>query len=269
MFLFDVCEEGRVGEIPLAAWATEFTLCFFLGFSLFDGLCGVPAALLLAHFITNQFGEVAHCQYINITIHIYSPQIHTEFATTISGILSIDGRMTVACWLDSIYCNKMSREDINKQFKNYEEVKEYASTTNKTLLILEENILDVTSFAVHHPGGALLLQNNSLKDVKEQMKFHHPLTLVMANSMIIGSFKKEISRIIDPDTPLLPQIWNLNHEDYLTVINSPHWLFVPSPRMFETDFFEAFSHNKWYAVPVMPSIFVFYLFLFVVPQSVI
>lgn len=30
------------------------------------------------------------------------------------------------------------------------------------------------------------------------MKFHHPLSLRMANSMIIGSFKKEISRFIDP-----------------------------------------------------------------------
>ena len=68
------------------------------------------------------------------------------------------------------------------------------------------------------------------------MKFHHPLTLIMANSMVVGTFKKEIKRIIDPDLPLMPQIWKLDHDDYLKVVDSPHWLFVPSPRMFETDF---------------------------------
>lgn len=77
-----------------------------------------------------------------------------------------------------------------------------------------------------------MLRNNNLKNVDEQMKFHHPLTLIMANSMVIGTFKKEISRIIHPDQPLMPQIWNLDHESYMKVINSPHWLFVPSPRMF-------------------------------------
>jgi hypothetical protein len=54
----------------------------------------------------------------------------------------------------------------------------------------------------------------------------------MANSMVIGTFKKEIARIIDPEKALLPQIWDLDHEAYMKVINSPHWLFVPSPRMF-------------------------------------
>jgi len=64
------------------------------------------------------------------------------------------------------------------------------------------------------------------------MKFHHPLTPLMANSMIIGSFKKEISRIIDPQKPLLPQVWNLDEDSYKKIINSPHWMFVPTPRMF-------------------------------------
>ena len=58
----------------------------------------------------------------------------------------------------------------------------------------------------------MLLRNNQLKEVSEQMKFHHPLTLTMANTMVIGSFKKDISRIISPDEALLPQIWRLNHQ---------------------------------------------------------
>jgi 4-hydroxysphinganine ceramide fatty acyl 2-hydroxylase len=118
----------------------------------------------------------------------------------------------------------------------------------------------VTTFATHHPGGGVLLRNFNLKNVDEQMKFHHPLTLMMANSMVIGTFKKEISRIINPDQPLLPQIWNLDHESYLKVINSPHWLFVPSPRMFEWSFFEFFSHNKWFSITVLPFLVIFSMF---------
>ena len=46
VFLFDVGEEGRVGEVPLAAGTPELALCFFFG--LHDVLV-VAAALLLAH----------------------------------------------------------------------------------------------------------------------------------------------------------------------------------------------------------------------------
>ena len=83
----------------------------------------------------------------------------------------------------------------------------------------------------------------------------------MANSMVIGSFKKEISRIISPDEAILPQIWRLNHSQYMDVINSPHWLFVPSPRMFQTGFLDPLSHNKWWTVPILPTLFCTFLFL--------
>lgn len=126
----------------------------------------------------------------------------------------------------------MEQQNINNNFKNYDEVETYAAKNEKTLMILDDYVLDVTSFAEHHPGGGVLLRNSNLKTIDEQMKFHHPLTLIMANSMVIGTLKKEISRIIDPEKPLLQQIWNVDHDSYMKVINSPHWLFVPSPRMF-------------------------------------
>jgi hypothetical protein len=58
--------------------------------------------------------------------------------------------------------------------------------------------------------------------------------------------------MINPDQALLPQVWNMDHQTYLKIIDSPHWLFVNSPRMFETDFFEMFSHNKWYNIFIVP-----------------
>lgn len=44
----------------------------------------------------------------------------------------------------------------------------------------------------------------------------------------------------------------MDHETYLKVINSPHWLFVNSPKMFELDFLEPFSHNKWQRIFLIP-----------------
>lgn len=58
--------------------------------------------------------------------------------------------------------------------------------------------------------------------------------------------------MIEPEKALMPQIWNMDHTTYLKIIDSPHWLFVNSPRMFETDFFEMFSHNKWYNIFILP-----------------
>ena len=66
--------------------------------------------------------------------------------------------------------------------------------------------------------------------------------------MVIGSFKKDLTRIITPELPLMTQVWELNHEQYLSVVDSPYWLFCPSPRMFKSSFFEMLSHNLWYHV---------------------
>jgi hypothetical protein len=145
------------------------------------------------------------------------------------------------------------------KFKNLEEVRAYSEEMEKTLVILDDYVLDVSTFQCHHPGGAVLLRNKNLQAVDQEMAFHHPLSLTMANSMVVGSFKKEVSRLIDPNLPLMTQVWGLNRENYLNIINSPHWLFVPSPRMFETDFFEAFSHIKWYHILFLPCILFTYL----------
>ena len=80
--------------------------------------------------------------------------------------------------------------EVNQQFKNLEEVEKYSKEKEKTLLILDDYVLDVSTFQCHHPGGAVLLRNKNLKKVDEEMRFHHPLTLRLANSMVIGSFKK-------------------------------------------------------------------------------
>lgn len=43
------------------------------------------------------------------------------------------------------------------------------------------------------------------------MSSHFPLSLIMANSMVIGSFEKDIKRMISPDRALMPQVWDMDH----------------------------------------------------------
>lgn len=33
--------------------------------------------------------------------------------------------------------------------------------------------------------------------------------------MVIGTFKKDLTRLITPELPLMTQVWELNHEQYL------------------------------------------------------
>lgn len=41
----------------------------------------------------------------------------------------------------------MEEQGININFKNYDEVETYAAKNSKTLMILDDYVLDVTSFA--------------------------------------------------------------------------------------------------------------------------
>ena len=101
-------------------------------------------------------------------------------------------------------------QDINMKFNKIEDVVKYSEENDKTLVIMNDYVLDATTFMEHHPGGSVLIRNYKNKSVDEEMKSHYPLSLVMANTLIIGSFQKDISRMIDPNMPLLPQIWHLD-----------------------------------------------------------
>jgi hypothetical protein len=40
----------------------------------------------------------------------------------------------------------------------------------------------------------------------------------MADSIVIGSFTKEVSKLIDVRKPLMGQIWDMDHETYLKIV---------------------------------------------------
>jgi cytochrome b involved in lipid metabolism len=44
-------------------------------------------------------------------------------------------------------------------------VKQYAEKQDSVLVVYNDYVLDVTTFAQHHPGGAVLLKNNNGKNI--------------------------------------------------------------------------------------------------------
>lgn len=55
----------------------------------------------------------------------------------------------------------------NLTFKNFSEIEEYAAKTNRVLVVFDDYVLDATTFAQHHPGGAGLILNYRSKDITE------------------------------------------------------------------------------------------------------
>ena len=53
----------------------------------------------------------------------------------------------------------------NLKFKNIKEVEDYAAQSNRVLVLYDDYVLDATTFAQHHPGGAGLILNYSSKDI--------------------------------------------------------------------------------------------------------
>lgn len=78
----------------------------------------------------------------------------------------------------------------NKVFDSLEQVKSYANDHNRILVVFDDYVLDATTFAKHHPGGAGLIMNYQSKNITNEMKVHFPLSLTMANSMVVGTFER-------------------------------------------------------------------------------
>lgn len=60
------------------------------------------------------------------------------------------------------------------------------------LVVNDTYVLDVTNFTKRHPGGSSLITHYASKDISDDMKGHFPLSFKLADSMAIGSLKKDI-----------------------------------------------------------------------------
>jgi cytochrome b involved in lipid metabolism len=104
------------------------------------------------------------------------------------------------------------------KFSNLEQVNALASENKLNLMTFDGFVLDPTTFAPHHPGGSEIIANFKGKDITAEMQDHHPRSLQLAQSMVVGSFGKEINSLLDPRKPLASQIWSLSQEDYIKVV---------------------------------------------------
>lgn len=59
----------------------------------------------------------------------------------------------------------MSEVNAPRKFASLQELQSYAKSSDRDLLLLEDRVLDVTTFAPHHPGGAVLLRNHKGQEI--------------------------------------------------------------------------------------------------------
>jgi 4-hydroxysphinganine ceramide fatty acyl 2-hydroxylase len=158
-------------------------------------------------------------------------------------------------------------------FKDREHLKEYC-TANPTKIILtyKHEVFDVTSFVKNHPGGGQVLESSKSKDITKL--FHsqssHPHSEGALNLLFqhkIGVIEEEISgettHVYPKITPktvefndfqlditrgIAAQVIQLPLKSYIHMIHNP--IYLPHTRLFDHPFFEYFSRNKWYSVPM-------------------
>lgn len=104
------------------------------------------------------------------------------------------------------------------KFSNLEQVNDLSAKASLNLMTFDGYVIDPTTFTPHHPGGPEIIANYAGKDITAEMQDHHPRSLQLAQSMVIGSFGKEINSFLDPRKPLASQIWSLSQEDYIKVV---------------------------------------------------
>ena len=92
--------------------------------------------------------------------------------------------------------------------------------------------------------------NYKNSDISDLFKGHYELSYKVADSMAIGAFTSELSKVVDFKEPLMPQVWKMDQEEYIQLVKSPHWMFVPTPRLFKNDFLEEMSRNPWYHIVI-------------------
>lgn len=113
----------------------------------------------------------------------------------------------------------------------------------------------------HSKTAYKLLQQYKVGEVVETAEYEvdkgckSTATVIRGHSLISEEMANRVAQKFDLNKPIFPQIidGNLTLEEYLAFITEPK--IMPDPtkqiRIFQSDFFEAFSSTKWYAVPLV------------------
>jgi cytochrome b involved in lipid metabolism len=84
----------------------------------------------------------------------------------------------------------MANKQQYKKFESVEEAEKYAERTGNVIMFMENQVIDGTSFAKHHPGGAKNIINSKNMEITEEIRAHFPLAEKLAESMVIGYIGK-------------------------------------------------------------------------------
>ena len=115
--------------------------------------------------------------------------------------------------------------------------------------------VDIANFIHAHPGGPDLLYEHEELEIKEVFEeYHHSDAALQMLKDMMNTKDESVdvgySDIVDMKLPLLPQLFNLNKEQYLRLIHNPQHL-ESSVRLFKSDVLEMFGRTYWFVVPLI------------------
>jgi cytochrome b involved in lipid metabolism len=69
----------------------------------------------------------------------------------------------------------MQKKEQYLKFDSIEDAEKYAEKTGNLIMYMENQVIDATTFAKHHPGGPANVAAAKGKDITEDIKAHFPL----------------------------------------------------------------------------------------------
>lgn len=157
------------------------------------------------------------------------------------------------------------------EFESVNHAIHFSKGADIEIIIVDDLVINVTEFRHIHPGGEESISNFLFQDVTEAyIKIPSHMTTTGFQELkkfTIGKIKKgddnkkilndiqetDIPYPIDLNKGTIHQVFNkLNKEQYLAFIHDPkHLINPPESIMFDTPFFELFTKNPWYLIPLI------------------
>lgn len=164
------------------------------------------------------------------------------------------------------------------QFESITHALHYSKGGNIEILVIGDQVIDVTLFKASHPGGEESIQRHIGSDCTEAyyaIDSHKTTTAIKElKNFSIGTIKlddsnkpivKDIQNVdnpysIDLKKGTIYQVFSkLNKEEYLAFIHDPkHMIDPPDAVMFDSPYLEVFTKTPWYAIPILWIPFVLY-----------
>lgn len=163
-------------------------------------------------------------------------------------------------------------------FESVTHANHYAKGSKLEIVIIDDQVINVTQFKFSHPGGEESIEKYIGKDCTEMyysVNSHKTYTAIKElKNFSIGTIKTDNTKkpihndVQETDRPYpidlkkgtIYQVFQkLSKEEYLAFIHDPkHMIDPPDAVMFDSRYLEFFTKTPWYAIPIIWIPFVVY-----------